>query len=117
MDNQITTELAVKYTADPTHCPRCGSEDLETLEPKYQTPMLYEHVVCTDCGLEWIDAYKLVAVAKVEEVAMLPVCLWCDHSVETGAGSETICGDGYCHDQDCLHSHTQNCRKCKAEGN
>jgi hypothetical protein len=41
-------------------------------------------------------------------------CLVCGHPVLKCAGSETRCGKGFAHDEDCLTEHATQCDECRA---
>lgn len=41
-------------------------------------------------------------------------CLVCGHPVLKCAGSETRCGAGFAHDEDCLTEHAAQCAECRA---
>lgn len=54
-------------------CPYCGSDDIvstgnnEEYETDYQAEM-----ECLGCGKHWLDLYKLVSIAEMEDDPVIP---------------------------------------------
>lgn len=45
------------------YCPQCGSTEITAQLP--ETPQdiyIHQQVECEDCGLSWVDVYKLVDI-------------------------------------------------------
>lgn len=43
-------------------CPYCGSEDITAGEYRADGSLIWQDVLCNDCGSEWTDEYRLQGV-------------------------------------------------------
>ena len=60
----LTQEQANKYIADEaTHCPFCGSDQVEGQSFDYEDGRIYHPIICTACGRSWQDGYTLDSIS------------------------------------------------------
>ena len=48
-------------------CPFCGSEDLNTNPPEFDTGTMWQQAYCCQCDKKWTDTYRLVEAEETEE--------------------------------------------------
>jgi hypothetical protein len=60
-----TGDLFNKYIDDMSHCPYCGSSEVEFLDDDYVYTNHYNRRFCSDCDAEWDDVYKIVAIYEI----------------------------------------------------
>lgn len=63
----ISDEQARKYlAARGEECPRCHDARIEGGSYDLDTGTIYQAMHCTECGLDWDDAYELNRIVDVD---------------------------------------------------
>lgn len=56
-----------EYVVDGgSHCPKCGSENIDAAPVEFSGNQIYQDVDCYDCGFKWFDFYELKGYEEFE---------------------------------------------------
>ena len=56
-----------KYLKSPNHCPKCGSENINSGTIEADGSSAWSNVTCEDCNAVWKDIYKLTDIEIIGE--------------------------------------------------
>ena len=64
----LSNEQKQKYIKTGSHCPYCGSEDIEaTMRPKADEGWAWQDIACNHCRKQWRDIYTLSDIKEFKE--------------------------------------------------
>lgn len=61
----LTDEMKQKYLRDPSRCPFCQSEKIETIDATNQGTQTFVEVLCQTCRNEWMETYQIVQIEQI----------------------------------------------------
>lgn len=54
-----------QYISNSNVCPHCGQKNLDGDSMQVDSNIAWQSIWCEDCGLTWIDEYKLTGLSEV----------------------------------------------------
>lgn len=72
---EITKQQAETYLQDRgASCPKCGG-NIEGGEMRFDGGEIAQTVTCSDCGIEFVDVYRLTAIADADGTTLASIAI------------------------------------------
>ena len=92
----------------PTHCPRCGSENIWRTHLRDEGDNAYvKYVACKSCNHSWIEHYEIL-LTRIEIPKPEHIMGWCCGNCEHHTHGAGPADDGYIY---CESDKSQHCKE------